>query len=74
MTRNDDKTFRATIAPGVQPLNFNMDVDINEFYCLFKGGGGVSKRLDGIISCKKDKTSSWHLIEFLVGSNIGSAV
>ena len=38
-----------------------------------RGGGGVSKRLDGIIGCK-DKTSSWHLIGFPVGSNIGSEI
>ena len=35
MTRNDDKTFRATIAPGVKPPNFNIDVDINDFHCSF---------------------------------------
>ena len=35
MTRNDDKAFRATIAPGVKPPNFNMDVDINDFNCSF---------------------------------------
>ena len=35
MTRNYDKAFRATIAPGVKPPNFNMDVDINGFHCLF---------------------------------------
>ena len=35
MTRNDDKAFRATIAPGVKPPNFNMDVDINDFHCSF---------------------------------------
>ena len=32
MTRNDDKAFRATIAPGVKPPNF-MDIDINDFHC-----------------------------------------
>ena len=35
MTRNDDKAFRATIAPVVKPPNFNMDVDINDFHCSF---------------------------------------
>ena len=35
MTRNDDKAFRATIAPGVKPPNLNMDVDINDFHCSF---------------------------------------
>ena len=35
MTRNDNKAFRATIAPGVKPPNFNMDVDINVFHCSF---------------------------------------
>ena len=35
MTRNDDKAFRATIAPWVKPPNFNMDVDINNFHCSF---------------------------------------
>ena len=35
--------------------------------------GEISKRLGGIIGCK-DKTSSWHLIEFPDGSNIGSTV
>ena len=35
MTRNDDKAFRSTIAPGVKPPNFNMDVDINDFHCSF---------------------------------------
>ena len=30
----------------------------------------MSKRLGGIIGCK-DKTSSWHLIGFLDGSNLG---
>ena len=35
MTRNDDKAFRATIALGVKPPNFNMDVDINDFHCSF---------------------------------------
>ena len=35
-------------------------------------GGGVSKRLGGIIGCK-DKTSSWHLYAFPDdGSKIGS--
>ena len=33
--------------------------------------GEISKRLGGIIGCK-DKTSSWHLIGFPDGSNIGS--
>ena len=37
------------------------------------GGGGVLNRLGGIIGCK-DKTCSWNLIGFPVGSNIGSAV
>ena len=37
-------------------------------------GGVMSKRLvGGIIGCK-DKSSSWHLNEFLDGSNIGSTV
>ena len=31
----DDKAFRSTIAPGVKPPNFNMDVDINDFHCSF---------------------------------------
>ena len=35
MTRNNDKAFRATIASGLKPLNFNMDVDINDFHCSF---------------------------------------
>ena len=35
MARNDDKAFRATIAPGVKPPTFNMDVDINDSYCSF---------------------------------------
>ena len=35
MTRNDDKAFRATIAPGVKPPNFNMNVDIDDFHCSF---------------------------------------
>ena len=34
-TRNDDTAFRATIAPGVKPPNFNMDVDMNDFHCSF---------------------------------------
>ena len=42
MTRNDDKAFRATIAPGVKIPNFNMDVDINDFHCSF---GHVLERL-----------------------------
>ena len=33
----------------------------------------MSKRLGGIIDCK-DKTSSWHLIGFSNGNNIGSTV
>ena len=33
MARNEDKVFRATIAPGVKPPRFNMDVDINGFHC-----------------------------------------
>ena len=38
------------------------------------GGGGVSKRLGGIIGCKY-KTSSWHLNGFPDGSNIvGSTI
>ena len=36
-------------------------------------GEDTSKRLGGIIGCK-DKTSSWYLIGFLDGSNIGSTV
>ena len=35
--------------------------------------GGVSKHLGGIIGCK-DKTSSWRLIGFPDGSNIGPTV
>ena len=35
MTRNDDKAFRATIAPGVNPPNLYMGVDINDFQSLF---------------------------------------
>ena len=35
MTRNDDKAFRTTIAPGVKPPNFNMCVDINDFHYSF---------------------------------------
>ena len=35
MTRNYDEAFRATIAPGVKPPNFNIDVDINDFDCSF---------------------------------------
>ena len=42
MTRNDDKAFRATIAPGGKPSNFNMDVDINDFHCSF---GHVHERI-----------------------------
>ena len=34
-------------------------------------GKKMSKRLGGIIGCK-NKTSSWHLNGFPVGSNIGS--
>ena len=34
----------------------------------------MSKRLDGIIIGCKDKTSSWHLIGFPNGSNIGSTL
>ena len=33
VTRNDDKGFRATTAPGGKPTNFNMDADINGFHC-----------------------------------------
>ena len=36
MTRNDDKAFRAAVAPGVEPPNFNMDVDISDFPCSFR--------------------------------------
>ena len=36
-------------------------------------GGKMSKRLGGIIGCE-DKTSSWHLVGFPNGSNIGSIV
>ena len=32
----------------------------------------MSKRLGGIIGCKKDKTSLWYLNGFPDGSNIGS--
>ena len=40
----------------------------------YKGQGKkMSKRLGGIIGCK-DKTSSWHLIGFPDGSNIGSTL
>ena len=35
MTRNDKEAFRATLAPGVNPPNFDMDVDINNFHCSF---------------------------------------
>ena len=35
MTRNDDKAFQTTIAPGVNPSNFNMDVDSSDFHCPF---------------------------------------
>ena len=42
MTRNDDTPFRATIAPGVNPPSFNMDVEINDFHCSF---GHVHKGL-----------------------------
>ena len=42
MTRNNDKTFRATIAPGVKPHNFNLDVDINGIHCSF---GHIDERL-----------------------------
>ena len=38
-----------------------------------KGGGYVKTFRWDHIGCK-DKTSSWHLIGFPVGSNIGSAV
>ena len=38
ITRNGDKAFRATIAPGVEPPNCNMDVDINDFHCSFGHG------------------------------------
>ena len=33
MTRNDNKGFRATTAPGGKPTNSNMNVDINDFHC-----------------------------------------
>ena len=36
-------------------------------------GGGMSKRLGGIKSCKY-KTSSWYLNEFPDANNIGSTV
>ena len=42
ITRNDDKAFRVAIAPGVEPLNFNRDADINDFHCSF---GHVHERL-----------------------------
>ena len=42
MTRNNDKAFRATIAPGVKPSNFDMYVDIKDFNCSF---GHVHERL-----------------------------
>ena len=35
MTRNDDKAFQTTIAPGVKPSNFNIDVDSSDFHCSF---------------------------------------
>ena len=35
MTRNDDKAFQTTIAPGAKPSNFNMDVDSSDFHCPF---------------------------------------
>ena len=41
-------------------------------YCSSQGGK-LSKRLGGNMGCK-DKTSSWHLIGFSDGSNIGSTV
>ena len=43
-------------------------------YCIPHSGVKMSKRLDEIISCKKIKTSSWHLIGFPDGSNAGSTV
>ena len=43
-------------------------------YCIPHSGGKMSKRLDEIISRKKIKTSSWHLIGFPDGSNAGSTV
>ena len=36
-------------------------------------GGNMSKRLGEVIGCK-DKTSLWHSIGYLDGSNIGSTV
>ena len=35
MGRNGEKTFRATIAPGVKLPNLNMNVNINDFRCSF---------------------------------------
>ena len=35
MTRNNGKAFRATIAPGVKPSNFDMYIDIKDFHCSF---------------------------------------
>ena len=35
MARNNDKYFRATIAPGVKPANFNIDDDITDFHYSF---------------------------------------
>ena len=35
MTRNDEKSFRGTIGPGVKPPNLNTDVDMNDFHCSF---------------------------------------
>ena len=35
MTQNDDKVFRAAIAPGLKPPNLSMDVNINDFRCSF---------------------------------------
>ena len=39
-----------------------------------QSGGKMSKRLAGIIGCKYNNTSSWHLNGFPDGSNIGSTV
>ena len=38
-----------------------------------QSGRKMSERLGGVIGCK-DKTSSWHLIGFPDGSDIGSKV
>ena len=44
----------------------------SELLSIPRSGGEMSKRLGGIIGCKKYETSSWHLNGFSDGSDIGS--